>query len=172
MKIIWIDGAFGSGKTAVANAVAKKIQNVYLLEFDMLQMKYQPKSINDLFGARYPEAKKYLIDALVKEMREIIQEGAYDYLIIPIALINDYCNEQLVSGFADIESYHFILTATNEILHQRIMAQENRDVDLALTYMPNAIAYFSKNYSGAIRIDTSDMNIDDVAEKIVETITE
>lgn len=58
MKIIWIDGAFGSGKTAVANAVAKKIQNVYLLEFDMLQMKYQPKSINDLFGARYPEAKK------------------------------------------------------------------------------------------------------------------
>lgn len=172
MKIIWIDGTFGSGKTAVANAIANKIQNAYLLEFDMLPMKYQPNSIIDCFGARYPEAKKYLIDALVKEMHGIIQEGEHDYLIIPIALINDYCNEQLVSGFGDVENYHFILNATNEILKQRILAQENRDVDLALTYMTSAIAYLSKNYSGAIRLDTSDMSIEDVAEKIVETITE
>ena len=32
MKIIWIDGTFGSGKTAVANVVAKKMRNSYLLE--------------------------------------------------------------------------------------------------------------------------------------------
>ena len=88
MKIIWIDGTFGSGKTAVANAVAKKIRNGYLLEFDDLQMKYKPDSISAYFGERYPEAKKYLIDALIKEILEIIQKGSYDYLIIPIALRN------------------------------------------------------------------------------------
>ena len=27
MKIIWIDGTFGSGKTAVANVIAKRINN-------------------------------------------------------------------------------------------------------------------------------------------------
>ncbi|MBQ9928742.1 MAG: hypothetical protein IJO65_12320 [Lachnospiraceae bacterium] len=43
MTIIWIDGIFGSGKTAVANAVVK-IKNSYLLEFDDLQEKYKPNS--------------------------------------------------------------------------------------------------------------------------------
>ena len=83
MKIIWIDGTFGSGKTAVANAIAKKMNNVYLLEFDALQMKYKPNSISDFYGERYPEAKKYLINALINEILEIRQERNYDYLIIP-----------------------------------------------------------------------------------------
>lgn len=170
MKIIWIDGTFGSGKTAVANVVAKKMRNSYLLEFDALQMKYKPTSIFDLFGERYPESKKYLIDGLIKEMLKIIQEGSYDYLIIPIALINDDCNERLVNSFANIENYHFILTVANEILYQRIHTQENRDVDLAETYMSNAIMYLNNHYSDALRIDTSDMNIDNVAEEIVKVI--
>lgn len=170
MKIIWIDGTFGSGKTAVASVIVKKLSDAYLLEFDALQMKYKPNSFLDFFGERYPEAKRYLIDALVNEMLEIIQEGSYDYLIIPIALINDYCNEKLINGFADIENYHFILTATNEILYQRINDQENRDVDLAVTYMPNAIRYLNSHYSDAFRIDTSNMNIEDVTEKIVKII--
>ncbi len=171
MKIIWIDGTFGSGKTAVANAVAKKISNIYLLEFDALQMKYKPNSSLDFYGERYPEAKRYLIDALINEMTEIIQKGSYDYLIVPIALINDYCNEKLVNGFEDIKKYHFILTASREILYQRINDQDNRDVDLAITYMPNAIMYLKNHYSDAIRIDTSNVNIDSIAEKIVEIVT-
>lgn len=170
MKIIWIDGTFGSGKTAVASIIAKKLRNVYLLEFDALQIKYKPNSILDFWGERYPEAKKYLIDALINEIQTIIQGGNYDYLIIPIALINDYCNEKLVKGFADIESYHFILTAVNEILYQRINNQKNRDVDLAVTYMPNAIMYLNNHYSDAFRIDTSNMNVENVAEKIIESI--
>ena len=64
MKIIWIDGTFGSGKTAVANVIAKRINNMCLLEFDALQKEYKPNSISDFFGERYPEAKRYLIDAL------------------------------------------------------------------------------------------------------------
>lgn len=170
MKIIWIDGTFGIGKTAVANEIAKRISNVYLLEFDALQMKCKPNSISDLFGERYPEAKRYLIDALENEMLKLIDEECYDYLIVPIALINDYCNHKLANGFVDSESYHLILTASSEILIHRIHNQENRDVDLAITYMQTAITYLDNHYFDAIRIDTSNMNVDSVAEKIVEII--
>ena len=103
-------------------------------------------------------------------MLKIIQEGSYDYLIIPIALINDDCNERLVNSFANIENYHFILTAANEILYQRIDTHDKRDVDIAETYMSNAIMYLNNHYSDALRIDTSDMNIDNVAEEIVKVI--
>lgn len=170
MKIIWIDGTFGSGKTAVANVIAKRINNMCLLEFDALQKEYKPNSISDFFGERYPEAKRYLIDALRNKILTLIQGGDYDYIIVPIALINDYCNQKLVNTFVDVECYHFILTASEKILYQRIENQENRDVDLAKTYFQTATIYLKNHYSDAFRIDTSDMNIDSVAEKIIKMI--
>lgn len=171
MKIIWIDGTFGIGKSAVAAAIVEEIPQAHLLEFDALQEKYKPTSDSDRFGKRYPEAKKYLVDALVDEITEIIQEGSCNCLVIPVALINDYCNQKLIDGFANIESHHFILTAKKEILHQRINNQENRDIDLAVTYMPEATQYLSNHYYDASRIDTSNMSIDSVAKEIIESIT-
>lgn len=56
MKIIWIDGTFGIGKSAVAAAIVKKIPQAHLLEFDALQEKYKPTSDSDRFGRRYPES--------------------------------------------------------------------------------------------------------------------
>ena len=102
MKIIWIDGTFGIGKSAVAAAIDEEIPQAYLLEFDALQEKYKPTSVSDCFGKRYPEAKKYLVDALVDEITEIIQEGSCDCLVIPVALINDYCNQKLIDGFISL----------------------------------------------------------------------
>lgn len=87
MKIIWIDGTFGIGKSAVAAAIVEEIPQAHLLEFDALQEKYKPTSVSDYFGKRYPEAKKYLVDALVDEITEIIQEGSCDCLVIPVALV-------------------------------------------------------------------------------------
>ena len=171
MKIIWVDGTFGVGKTAVANEIAKRMNNAHQIEFDELQKEYQPKYLSDYFGERYPEAKKYLIDALRDKILEMKQGKAYDYIIVPIALINDYCNQKLVNAFKDIEDYHFILTASNEIINQRIENQANRDVDLALTYMQPAVFYLKNHYSDAVRIDTSDMSIVEVAEKIIEVVS-
>ena len=160
MKIIWIDGTFGIGKSAVAAAIVKKIPQAHLLEFDALQEKYKPTSDSDRFGKRYPEAKKYLVDAFVDEITEIIQEGGCNCLVIPVALINDYCNQKLIDGFANIESHD-----------QRINNQENRDIDLAVTYMPEATQYLSNHYYDASIIDTSNMSIDSVAKEIIESIT-
>lgn len=112
-----------------------------------------------------------MVDALVDEITEIIQEGSCNCLVIPVALINDYCNQKLIDGFANIESHHFILTAKKEILLQRINNQENRDIDLAVTYMSEATQYLSNHYYDASRIDTSNMSIDSVAKEIIESIT-
>ena len=99
-----------------------------------------------------------------------VKDGNYYIVIIPIALINDLCNHELIKDFSDVENYHFILSASDNILRQRIENQEDRDADLALTYMRTAILYLNSHYSDAIRIDTSNMDVDSVATKIVEII--
>lgn len=177
LPLFWIPGTYQYG--------LKEMGIMYVINFllsviplDFLQTwvyvknnRSKPTSDSDRFGRRYPEAKKYLVDALVDEITEIIQEGGCNCLVIPVALINDYCNQKLIDGFANIESHHFILTAKTEILHQRINNQENRDIDLAVTYMPEATQYLSNHYYDASIIDTSNMSIDSVAKEIIESIT-
>ena len=67
MKIIWIDGTFGIGKSAVAAAIVKKIPQAHLLEFDALQEKYKPTSDSDRLGEDIQKLKNiWLMLSLMK----------------------------------------------------------------------------------------------------------
>ena len=174
MKIIWIDGQFGVGKTATANLIVQKKDQAYLLEFDTLQKTYKPQTeiemISAFFGPTYPEAKAYLIKEFKKTIQKIVSDNRYNYLVIPIALINDLCRKELVEFYTDIDNYHFILTATDDVIKHRASNQDNRDMNLVLTHMQTAKMYLNTHYPDAVRIDTSNIGIDQVAEKIIEII--
>lgn len=174
MKIIWIDGPFGVGKTATANLIVQRIDKAYLLEFDALPKTYKPRNeieiFKAIFGATYPEAKEYLVNALKSEIQKIVSDDQYAYLVIPIALINDLCRKELVEFYTDINNYHFILTATDDVIKHRASNQDNRDMNLVLTHMQTAKTYLNTHYPDAVRIDTSNIGIDQVAEKIIEII--
>ena len=174
MKIIWIDGQFGVGKTATANLIVQKKDQAYLLEFDTLQKTYKPQTeiemISTFFGPTYPEAKAYLIKEFKRTIQKIVSDNRYNYLVIPIALINDLCRKELVEFYTDIDNYHFILTATDDVIKHRASNQDNRDMNLVLTHMQTAKTYLNTHYPDAVRIDTSNIGIDQVVEKIIEII--
>ena len=174
MKIIWIDGQFGVGKTATANLIVQKKDQAYLLEFDTLQKTYKPQTeiemISAFFGPTYPEAKAYLIKEFKRTIQKIVSDNRYNYLVIPIALINDLCRKELVEFYTDIDNYHFILTATDDVIKHRASNQDNRDMNLVLTHMQTAKTYLNTHYPDAVRIDTSNIGIDQVGEKIIEII--
>lgn len=174
MKIIWIDGQFGVGKTATANLIVQKKDQAYLLEFDTLQKTYKPQTeiemISAFFGPTYPEAKAYLIKEFKRTIQKIVSDNRYSYLVIPIALINDLCRKELVEFYTDIDNYHFILTATDDVIKHRASNQDNRDMNLVLTHMQTAKTYLNTHYPDAVRIDTSNIGIDQVVEKIIEII--
>ena len=174
MKIIWIDGQFGVGKTATANLIVQKKDQAYLLEFDTLQKTYKPQTeiemISAFFGPTYPEAKAYLIKEFKRTIQKIVSDNRYNYLVIPIALINDLCRKELLVFYTDIDNYHFILTVTDDVIKHRASNQDNRDMNLVLTHMQTAKMYLNTHYPDAVRIDTSNIGIDQVAEKIIEII--
>ena len=126
--------------------------------------------ISAFFGPTYPEAKAYLIKEFKRTIQKIVSDNRYNYLVIPIALINDLCRKELVEFYTDIDNYHFILTATDDVIKHRASNQDNRDMNLVLTHMQTAKAYLNTHYPDAVRIDTSNIGIDQVVEKIIEII--
>lgn len=67
MKIIWIDGTFGIGKSAVAAAIVKKIPQAHLLEFDALQENISQLQILIVLGEDIQKLKNiWLMLSLMK----------------------------------------------------------------------------------------------------------
>lgn len=167
--IIWIDGPFGIGKSAVSNMLTEKLFDSRVIEFDEYIQKVKPDNeLEMLFGKCYPEGKRYLIEAFVKDVEELIENSLVDTFIIPIALINDMCRTMVVEHFEKMTSTkHIILEATEENVLQRAERQEGRDINLVKTFYQEAKAYLDKNYDSAVRVDTDNREIEEIAEEII-----
>ncbi len=170
--IVWIDGTFGTGKTAVAAELMKRNPGLDVIEFDEFTNSVKPTNPMELFfGKCYPESKRCYVDAFTVEIGEKIEQNDKRVLIIPIALITDYCREHLVENFSNkTETLHVILCSSKEKLLERIKNQEGRSEDIVITYFDEATSYLTENYLDAIRIDTDNMTIEDVASCIEKYI--
>lgn len=167
--IIWIDGPFGIGKSSVSNMLAEKIPDSRVIEFDEYMHKVKPENAMEvIFGKRYPEGKRYLIETFVKDVEHAIEDSLTETFIVPIALINDMCRAMVVEHFEKKTSTeHIILEATKENVLKRSKLQDGRDMDLVDTYFIEAKDYLDKNYDSAIRVDANERSIEDIAEEII-----
>lgn len=115
--IIWINGAFGAGKTTIAESLQKKIDNSYI---------YDPENIGDFFRANlpkaiqktdfqdYPEWRQWNIHLLKK----IYQEYQGD-IIVPMTLYKEPAYSEMFTGLekAELDVRHFQLEVSKaEIL--------------------------------------------------------
>ncbi len=171
--IVWIDGTFGAGKTAVANELANGSKEADVIDFDEFIKNVEVENPLDLlFGKCYPEDKQCNIDAFAFELENRLKQDDKRVLIIPIALITDYCRDKLIKYFkGKTETIHIILCTSKEILYERIKNQAGRNADLVKTYYDEATLYLKKNYLDAIRINTDSMTIKEVASFVRKNIS-
>ena len=172
--IIWIDGTFGIGKTAAANELLNKLPESEVIDFDeFIKSVRIENQMEILFGRRYPEANKSYVNALADCLNNKIRTNPSRNIIVPIALITDYCRDNLVETINNkAETIHFILFSSKEKMLERIEKQGGRDLDLAITYYDEATSYLQTNYKDAIRINTEKMTIKEVVSCLEEFIAD
>lgn len=180
--IIWIDGTYGVGKTAVAMKIKESFSddNVELLESDYYSNEslkrvvvVEEKANNSFphFGGTLPQNNKRFI----REFRELIEEKSKNTdknLIIDMALTMNECKEEL---FDYLKSngrniVHIILTADEDTIKSRIKNDGNRMKETALEWLAQNIAFLDKNFPDAIRIKTDNRDVDDIVAEVISKI--
>ena len=168
--IIWINGTYGVVKTTVANTLNKIYSdNSKVLEPDELWLSFLSSNLTLGFrgGGAYPQANEDFIDFLKVRINEII--SSYEgLLIIPMAVTEQLSYNTLIRTNQN-KIKQFILEANENILHERINQDKNRDKNLATYSMKENIDFLNK-ISDAIHIDTSNMTSDEVANCIISKI--
>jgi RNase adaptor protein for sRNA GlmZ degradation len=163
--IIWINGAFGSGKTQTAAELNRRIPNSFV---------YDPENLGFFISKNIPpsiresdfqdcEMWRELNVPLIKYIKD-----KYDgVLIIPMTLVNPkYFNEIVVAlRNQGVDVKHFTLMASKETLIRRLKSRGDginswpaKQIDRCINGLTNEIF---KHH-----IDTENMFIEEVAEKI------
>lgn len=165
--IIWINGAFGSGKTSCAYELKRRIPNSYV---------YDPENIGFFINKNVPsEMRKH-------DFQDYEQWRMFNYLIlkemynnysgtiiVPMTIVNPQYYDEIIQHLINdgVILKHFILYASKTTLLKRLNKRLRRGDTWAKRNIERCINAFD-NYITEFRIITDEKSIDDVVEEIAE----
>jgi len=163
--IIWINGAFGSGKTQAAYELHRRIPNSFI---------YDPENIGLFIRKNIPKELKsgnFQDYSMWREFNySMLKYTANKYkgiIIVPMSISNSqYFNEIVVQlrneGFL---INHFVLSASKETLLKRLRGRGEGKNSWAALQIDSCIQGFN-NETFKKHIDTEDLSIQGVVEEI------
>lgn len=165
LMIIWINGAFGSGKTQTAFELHRRLPNSFVYDPENVGFyirKNIPNELNKEDFQNYTIWREFNFSML-----KYISKEYNGIIIVPMTIVNpQYFNEIIESLRNDgIEVKHFMLRASKETLLKRLKSRGDgknswpaQQIDRCLEGLSNEI--FKKH------IDTDNLSIEQVVHEI------
>lgn len=167
--IIWLNGAFGAGKTETANEVHRRIPKSYIYDPEILGQTTRwvfPKEIKKADFQDYDvwrEANFSFLKYLEREYDGVI--------IVPMTIVNPQYFDEIIGRLREqgITVNHFVLSASKNTIDDRLQERgeeinswPSQQIDRCLQGLTNEI--FKP------QIDTESRTISEVAETIAEMV--
>lgn len=162
--IIWINGAFGTGKTQAAYELCRRLENAYVYDPEnagIFLRKNLPPALHAGDFQDYPMWRSFNA-----EMLAYLAEHHTGDIIVPMTITNrQYYHETirlLPEGF-DIR--HFILYAEKETLLKRLASRLEGRGSWAAQQIDRCILAFDTDF-GEYKIHTDHMTVSQVTDRI------
>jgi len=172
--IIMINGAFGIGKTSVANCLVKDIKN---------SMIYDPEEVGLLLRNIIPgevmhdEEKTDFQDfilwkKIVVMIASEIKKQYNSHLIISMTIMEIEYFKYIFNGMEKIDNdiYHFCLTAPLDKIHSRLNQRGEISDSWAFLQTEKCLKAYG-NYDFGEYIDTQNSSIEEVTQIIIDKIS-
>ncbi|WP_100012344.1 AAA family ATPase [Lentibacillus sediminis] len=168
--IIMINGAFGVGKTTVANELLKEVSK---------SMIYDPEEIGFMLRNIIPENIKrceaetgdfqdlQLWKVFTVNVADFLIEKYRMNLIVPMTIRNQDNFQYIVNGFKNIDkhTYHFCLTASKEAIYERLRNRGEEEGNWCFQQTDKCLDAFKENDFGEY-IDTENASVIEIIENI------
>ncbi len=162
--IIWINGAFGSGKTQTAYELHRRIKNSYV---------YDPENIGYFIRDNIPpeiengDFQNYCLWRTFNyEMLSFIAKNYDDIIVVPMTITNRQYYDEIVGKLSkEFTVKHFILSATKETILKRLGRRLETKNSWAAHQIDRCIEAFSVSIKEHA-IQTDNMTVYEVVQEI------
>jgi len=168
--ILWINGAFGAGKTTIAQELNRRLPNSFIYDPENVGY-FIRRNTNGLFSEGDFQDIPLWREMNYKILKMIAKK--YDgIVIVPMTLVNPvYYREIIEKIISDgFELHHYILYVKHDEIKRRLkerMLPFIGNEDFALDAIDRCIDFFD-NHIRDVTIDTENMSINNVVEKIAD----
>ena len=182
-SIIFIDGTSCIGKSTIASALKKKLNNyaVKYYDSDVLYDQYKREVIqnlsndNDITKCLEMSVASYQNPHFISWLKSIIvsESDKYETLIVSITLASDCARALLNDDFVQSsKSVHVILDMNEELIAQRIDESGRKEeqrifAESQLRYVPSRL---KKYYPNAFWIDMGNMKPNEIVDIIIQKL--
>jgi hypothetical protein len=166
--ILWINGAFGSGKTQTAFEINRRLENSYV---------YDPENIGYFLRRNMPGEivrgdfqDQVLWRTFNYEIIKNISAKYGGHIIIPMTLHNKNYYEEIIGKLLreGIGIDHYILGASRETILRRLSKRLEKKDSWAAGQIDACINGFKELREHCVYLDTDDLSIGEVAESIAQ----
>lgn len=163
--IIWINGAFGSGKTQTATELVKRGNNLHF---------YDPELIGFFLKKQYPSGLMPPDFQDIPMWRtfnyEILYQMAVSFqgnIVVPMTITNVQYFDEIVTKLREngIEVKHFILCASAATLQRRLQSRLDGKNSWAALQIERCMKAFENELTEG-KIDTENLSVSETAERI------
>ena len=164
--IIWINGSFGVGKTSTAELLKNELDNSII---------YDPEEIGEFLSNMFNHEKDDFQDyELWRTLNSDILKymcSIYEIVIVPMTITNNKYYDEIVNELeaSGIKINHFILYASKENIINRLNSRGN-STEWAYNQVDKCINTFESNIFRCKKINTDNMNVNDVVRTITDSI--
>lgn len=172
--IIMVNGAFGVGKTSVANELLNRMDGAMLFDPEVVgymlrhiipdDVKLENERTGDFQDL---DMWKPLTIEVARQLRQTYGKD----LIVPMTIYNkDYFNT-IHNGFLEMDSktYHFCLTANKNTIHQRLIERGEAEGNWCFEQTDKCLKGFEDSCFAKF-VPTDDIGIEEIADIICNEI--
>ena len=163
--IIWINGAFGAGKTQTAQEMHRRLPDSFV---------YDPENVGSFMRANLPEVCKGIDFQDYPMWRHVNYEmlryisGSYQgTVIVPMTLTNRVYYDEIIGSLLrdGVDVRHFILSASPQVIQKRLRKRLERKNCWAAQQTARCIRAFETEITQT-KIETDEKDVPAVVEEI------
>jgi broad-specificity NMP kinase len=164
--VIWINGAFGAGKTQTAFELHRRIENSFV---------YDPENIGYFLRKNLPPSVERPDDfqdfelwrSLNFSLIRYINENYIGVVIIPMTVVNPAYFDEIVGKLREqgVPVHHFTLMASRETLLKRLKKRGDGGNTWTVRQLDRCLAGLAQEVFKT-HIDTEQLTIEEAAEEI------
>lgn len=163
--IVWINGAFGSGKTQTANELVRRLDGAFL---------YDPENVGYWLRKNEPRelaAENFQDEPLWRSMNRDMLLHLWEHfdgdIIVPMTLIREDYYDEIIGGLRrrGVEVQHFVLCARAETIRRRLRGRFEGKNSWAARQLAACLSAF-EGPAFENKIQTDAMSIPEAAEAV------